>query len=592
MSMMRSGILSFLAGLGAILFLLSFSAAQASPAPPAQFDGPAELPRVYVHSAMSDTPAPGKVVAVHEGESLQAAINRADCGDRIELDAGATFVGVFRFPEKPCDDSHWIMVRTSAPDSSLPPEGTRLTPCWAGVASLPGRPDFHCAATRNLLAKIEFKVKSGLGPFIFEAGANRYRFVGLEITRAAGPVVSALSIAPEGATANHLVFDRVWMHGTAQDETTRALNLSGMSYVAVVDSFFTDFHCIAITGSCTDAQVLASSGGNVPTGPFKVVNNFLEAAGENILFGGGAATMTPADIEIRGNHFFKPMTWKPGEPGFVPGASGHPFIVKNLFELKNAQRVLVEGNLLENCWGGFSQNGYAVLLSPKNQENRCRLCRVTDVTFRYNRISNVGAVFEIMNFKSDAGGETTAGERYSIHDVVADNVRGEQYGGAGLFAQLMVEAPQMRNVQIEHVTAFITRAAFSIGNNSRFENFKIANNIVSTGRYSVLSTGGGQRNCAFQADPGGFFKNCFSDSSFTHNLMIGGGGWPSGNSSAKDARAAGIHESPGPDGMPYRLCADKDNGECKKVSPALHAGTDGKDLGADLEKLQRMLANV
>jgi len=44
--------------------------------------------------------------------------------------------------------------------------------------------------------------------------------------------------------------------------------------------------------------------------------------------------------------------------------------------------------------------------------------------------------------------------------------------------------------------------------------------------------------------------------------------------------------------MPYRLCADKDGGECKKASPALHAGTDGKDLGADLEKLQQMLADV
>jgi hypothetical protein len=360
----------------------------------------------------------------------------------------------------------------------------------------------------------------------------------------------------------------------------------------VIDSFFTDFHCIAITGSCTDAQVLAAGGGNVSTGPFKIVNNFLEAAGENILFGGGSATLTPADIEIRGNHFFKPMIWKPGEPGFVAGASGRPFIVKNLFELKNAQRVLLEGNLLENCWGGFSQNGYAVLLTPKNQSNRCPLCRVTDITIRFNRISNVGAVFSIANIRSDAGGETTAGERYSIHDVVADNVRGEQYGGAGLFAQLMAEAPPLHDVQIEHVTAFITRAAFSIGNNSKFANFKIENNILSTGQYSVLSTGGGPRNCAFQPDPGGFFKNCFSNSSFTHNFMIGEGGWPSGNNSAKDARSAGIRESPGPDGMPYRLCADKDNGECKKVSPALHAGTDGKDLGADLEKLQQMLANV
>jgi len=519
----RPGTICWL-GFGAIVLFASLCAAQT-----AQFDGPAELPRAYVHSAASDTPAPGKRIAVRAGDDLQAAINSANCGDTLELRAGAVFSGVIRFPEKPCDDAHWIVARTSAPDSSLPPEGSRITPCWAGIASLPGRPDFHCATVQNVLAKIEFNAKSGLGPFIFQQGANHYRFIGLEITRAPGPLVSALSIAPEGATANHVIFDRVWMHGTPQDETTRALNLNGMSYVAVIDSFFTDFHCIAVTGSCTDAQVLAAGGGRLPSGPFKVVNNFLEAAGENILFGGGPATMTPADIEIRGNHFFKPMIWRPGEPGFVAGASGRPFIVKNLFELKNAQRVLLEGNLLENCWGGFSQNGYAVLLTPKNQSNQCPLCRVTDVTIRFNRITNVGAVFSIANIRSDAGGETTAGERYSIHDIVADNVRGQQFGGgAGLLAQLLVAAPPMRDVTIEHVTAFVPRAAFSLMNGGKFTNFKIENNIISTGQYAVLSAGGGPRNCAYQPDPGGFFKNCFSNSSFTRKLMIGEAGSTSG----------------------------------------------------------------
>jgi hypothetical protein len=405
-------------------------------------------------------------------------------------------------------------------------------------------------------------------------------------------VIYALASA-QGGNVNHIIFDRMWMHGTAQDETTRAINLGAMSHIAVVDSFFSDFHCIAVTGSCTDAQVLGTGGGSVPSGPFKIVNNFLEAAGENILFGGGPATMTPADIEVRGNHFFKPMIWRPGEPGFVPGASGKPFIVKNLFELKNAQRVLIEGNFFENCWGGFSQNGYAILLTPKNQNNQCPLCRVTDVTIRYNRITNVGAVFEIANIRSDTGGESTAGERYSIHDVVADNVRGAAFGGgAGLFAQLLVAAPPMRDVKIEHNTAFIPRAIFSITNPAKFTNFKIDNNIFSTGQYGVLGAGGGPHNCAYQPDPGSFFKNCFSSSSFTHNLMIGEGGWGSGNSSAKDAKSAGIHEAPGSDGMPYRLCTQKDSGECKKPSPALHAGTDAKDVGTDLDKLQQMLANV
>src|SRR5580704_3540724 len=92
-----------------------------------------------------------------------------------------------------------------------------------------------------------------------------------------------------------------------------------------------------------------------------------EASGENILLGGGPATTTPADIEIRRNHMFKPMIWMKGQPGFVGGRDGNPFSVKNLFELKNAQRVLFEGNVLENTWGGFSQAGFGFLLTPKNQ---------------------------------------------------------------------------------------------------------------------------------------------------------------------------------------------------------------------------------
>ena len=51
-------------------------------------------------------------------------------------------------------------------------------------------------------------------------------------------------------------------------------------------------------------------------GPFKIVNNFLEASGENILLGGGAATVTPADIEIRHNHMFRGLhTTFPENPG-------------------------------------------------------------------------------------------------------------------------------------------------------------------------------------------------------------------------------------------------------------------------------------
>ena len=87
------------------------------------FDGPAELPRVTVASSMADTPARGSIVAVNAGGDLQAALNNAFCGDIVELQAGATFTGKFIVPAKSCDNNHWIIIRTSSPDSALPAEG-------------------------------------------------------------------------------------------------------------------------------------------------------------------------------------------------------------------------------------------------------------------------------------------------------------------------------------------------------------------------------------------------------------------------------------------------------------------------------------
>jgi hypothetical protein len=92
-----------------------------------RFDGPAELPRRYVKSALSDTPAPGKSVLVKNAAELSTALERAACGDTIRLQAGAEFAGTFKFPAKSCDDAHWIVLRTSAADADLPLEGTRIT---------------------------------------------------------------------------------------------------------------------------------------------------------------------------------------------------------------------------------------------------------------------------------------------------------------------------------------------------------------------------------------------------------------------------------------------------------------------------------
>jgi hypothetical protein len=86
------------------------------------FDGPAELPRVYVKTSLNDTPSPlgANHPPVQTFEELQSAVNRAACGDVIQLNARTIFTGTLALPAKRCDAAHWITLRTSAPDSSLP----------------------------------------------------------------------------------------------------------------------------------------------------------------------------------------------------------------------------------------------------------------------------------------------------------------------------------------------------------------------------------------------------------------------------------------------------------------------------------------
>jgi hypothetical protein len=552
------------------------------------FDGPAELPRIYIQTAMVNTPAPGVTTSVNAGGNLQSALNSANCGDTIQLQAGATFTGPFTFPAKSCDDNSWVIVRTSSPDSALPAEGSRLTPCYAGVSSLPGRPTFNCASTQNVLAKLVMTA-GGSGPVIFASGANHYRLTGLEVTRSAGiGIIYALAVIDTnitGGTANNLILDRVWMHGTAQDDTKKGIELGGISYASVIDSFFTDFHCVSITGTCTDASAIG--GGIDPVGPFKFTDNFLEASGENILFGGGPSTITPADMEISRNHFFKPLTWMKGQPGYVGGTNGNAFIVKNLFELKNAQRVLLEANIMEDSWGGFSQDGFGIVITPVNQTSAagvgmCPLCQVTDITIRYNTISHVASGIQLAN-PLTAGVPALDGERYSIHDLTIDDIDPVKYSGSGIVAEIesvAAAAPLIQNVAINHLTVFAPRSVFSVGAlpTRPMVNFSFTNSIFLAGTYPIWSTGG-TVNCANFDKPLTTFNACFSPYSFASNVLIATPSayppslWPSGNFFPATVSAVQFVNYNNGIGGNYQLLS---------TSPYHNAATDGTDLGASV----------
>ena len=554
-------------------------------------DGPAELPKACYYTALDGTPSPGKQIRVAAKSDLATAIEGAKCGDTLLLAAGASF-DVTVLPAKKCDDQHYITVRTDTPDSKLPAEGTRISPAWAGVASLPGRPPFaqpsHGAA--KLLATLLVRRASGA------IVGDHIRFIGIEWTTPPDAEIGRIVTAEH---SDHVIFDRNWVHPADGREVGHGIGIiHGSHMIAVINSYISGLNCIARTGKCTDATAVGGGSGDDPISTLKIYNNFLESAGENILFGGSAATQVPTDIEIRRNHLFRPMLWKEGQPGYTPTASGEPYIVKNNCELKNAIRVLVEANLLENTWGGFSQTGYSILITPKNQASECPICRVNDVTIRFDRIRNVAGVLQIANALAKTGAAAADGGRYSIHDIFADDLHDKDYKGGGSFLILISARPPVHDIQIDHVTAFVSGVLLSILNSgAKLPNFTLTNSVFSAGdrRPPVASAGGGPQSCASKNQALGseaVLQACFDPYRFDRNLIISGrGSFPKGNIVVGSPQAAGIRDLKDVIAKDPRLCHAKGPG-CAKASPGAGAASDGGDLGADIDAVEAATAGV
>lgn len=572
------------------------------------FDGPAELPRTTVQSTMADTPAPGNTINVPAGANFQTAINGANCGDTIQLQAGATFTGSFMLPAKSCDDNNWIVIRTSASDASLPPEGTRINPCYAGVASLPGRPAFSCP-NGGVMARI--MATKGTSPLTLAAGANHYRIgPGLEITRPVGTGIAYGMIGKQDTPADHIIIDRDWIHGTAVDETVRGVFLGGVVYAAVVDSYLNDFHCAAIIGSCSDAQAIAGGTGTQPQGTFKIENNFLEASSENVLFGGAGGTTVPTDITVVHNHMFKPLIWMPGQPGFVgvgnsdptkcanynePGRC--PFVVKNLFELKNAQRVLIEGNVLENTWAGFSQPGISMLFQALNQTGSNNPnTTVADITVRYNRIAHAAsAITEAIVCLSCSVNPKFAG-RFSVHDDLFDDLNpfyglGQVSVNTGKPFQIAqcTTCATIQGVAINHVTVLMAapKTFMVLGDMSTapIQDVKVTNSIVSSLPGTVITATGNGGSCAYAGTSTLMrLQNCLVAPQITANALIGASGaWPAGNYFPPNPSAVQFTDYNNGNGGDYHLLPS---------SPYKNAGSDGADVGANVDAVNQATAGA
>jgi hypothetical protein len=508
----------------------------------AQAGGRAATPYVFIDTTLAASD--GKTIAVAAGDDFQASLDSAKPGDVITLEAGATFTGNFVLPAR--RGSGWITIRSSAEDEKLPAEGQRITPGYA-----------------DALPKL---VSPSSEPVIStEAGAHHYRFIAVEFSLAADVTLNygLISFGSDEFSSldqlpHDLILDRCFVHGSPSSDLSRGVALNCAS-ASIIDSHISDCH-----GEGFDAQAIASWNGS---GPFKIVNNYLEGSGENVLFGGAdprISNLVASDIEFRRNTLSKPLTWKADDPSF----GGRHWTVKNLFELKNARRVLAEGNIFENNWVD-GQSGVAILFTPRNQDGTAPWSVVEDVTFTNNIVRHTSGAVNILGRDDEKRSEQT--KRIEITNNLFDDVNGSRWGdGDGVF-MIITETV---DVKVDHNTVLHTGNIIT-AYGKPCENFSFTNNLAPNNDYGIIGD---------SVAPGlDTIKTFFPDATFKKNIFVGG------DSSVyllkKNYYPASFDEVGfvNKGGKNYRLSAN---------SPFKKSGTKNKDIGANIDAIEAAIGSA
>jgi hypothetical protein len=502
-----------------------------------------ELPRTFLDTDF--VPPTGNTINVPAGGNLQAALNSAQPGDTIVLQAGATYIAPpdgFRLPEKP--GSNWIVIRTSNLNG-LPAAGARVSPS-------------HAAA----MAKI---ITTAVSPAVYTAPrAHHYRFIGIEFAVAANLSLNygVIALGDGGGTQNSLatiphdlIIDRCYIHGNSTGDMIRGIALNS-ARTAILDSYIANFQSLSY-----DTQAIGSWNG---PGPFKIVNNYLESVGENILFGGAdphIANLVPSDIEFRRNLCAKLLSWNPLDSSY----GGIPWPVKNIFELKNAQRLLLDGNIFENNWVA-GQNGTAIVFTPRNQEGTAPWSVVQDVTFTNNIVRHASTGVLLLGWDYTQTSQQT--RRIRIQNNLFDDIGGTRWGGNGI-PFVIVDATA--GVTINHNTTF-HRGNVIIADGRPHTDFVFTNNLTPHNDYGVVGSGTGVGTPSLNAYFPGFV--------FARNVLVGGvaSNYPSNNFFPATLGNVGFVDLAGGN---YRLAPG---------SPYKGAGLDGADIGADLDAIQAAMS--
>jgi hypothetical protein len=446
---------------------------------------------------------------------LQAAIDASRQGDTLVCPAGAVY-GPITLPVRM--GAGWTCIRTSA---SLP-AGTRVTP--ADVAKMFTVQGNGVTDASPALVSLNDGVHTTQG----------WRFIGMNATQPA----DTHQYVTVSAGADRMSFERCYVHGRPKQNMRRCFFVRGNDF-QIWDSWVSDAHEVG-----SDSQAIFCRN----NARFHAENCEFQGAAENILLGDQDSPGPSLDTTIKRCHFFKPMSWlsllNNDRPN--PQYAGERWSVKNLFEIKWAFRVLLEGNILENNCGG-NQDGTAFLVNAGQPGG------VTDVLAVSNTISNAPHMFTI----------NTVDRTNSIPARLAfrNNI------GLQISRRFCLLLHRNTDIAFEHNTV-VPQTPAGLNNAQSFyiapdgagdfprQTFK--RNVVGTPRYGILTEGGS-------------LDTLLPDREWLENAQYGQtGSPPPGVTFFPSAAAAGV---------------DTVTGALARNSPLKAAGSDGEDLGVDFAAL-------
>lgn len=498
-------------------------------------------------TAGASTPRQLTAASIRTAAALQDALDHATPGDVIELEPGQVYAGTFTLPSRHADpDDDTDDVITLRTRGAWPSADVRVTPSSAS----------RFAVLRSVSDDPALRTSPGTHHW-------RIENLALEGGGEGRGTVVALGDGDESQrrlvdVPHHLELVRLYIHGDDVRPQRRGLALNSAS-TQVVGSWIDGMRFVG-----EDSQAIA--GWNGP-GPFRIANCHLEAAGEVVLFGGGDPAipdLVPSEIDITDSHLTRPTSWR---------RSGERWTIKNLLELKNARDVRIEGNLLEHHWPD-AQAGYAVVLTPRNQDGGAPWSTVERVRFVGNVVRRV------------SGGVSMLGqddERPSLRarDItIADNLFvdvGGTWGEPGDFLQ-MGDGPA--DVRVERNLVLQTGRAVSVyGDGPRTEapGFVFRDNVVRHNRYGILGDAVGTGLVAL--------RRFLPDATVTGNVFAGGAprDYPPGNQFLA-ASALDDLLTEGPDGYGWRSGRAVGGIDLQRFSPVVvQAGRrDSPAVGARL----------